>query len=170
MKKAIQIFAVLTLTLVTTAVCCAPRTLGKGRPILSQLLYQEDVRAFKLPGFLVRYAMLATEETRKIRPTLKGMTSITISLQEDMKNSGEVFERICSRLNRANYSSYIEVIDNHSRIAIKALEKDGKIKEMVIIIDDNSSFICLGIKGNIYPESFIQLVSNFTEDSKSISI
>jgi len=46
------------------------------------------------------------------------------------------------------------------------LEKDGNIREMVIIIDDNSSFVCLGVKGNINPDSFMQLVTNLTEEGK----
>jgi hypothetical protein len=166
MKKSLQILLTLAFSLLVTMASCSTKSQSNQKPVLSQILYQEDIRSFKLPGFLVRYVMLISEETCMIRPALKGVTSFTISISEDMKDSRNVFARINERLRKANYNSFMEVIDSDSRITIKALEKNGRIREMVIIIDDSSSFVCLGVKGNINPENFMQLVTNFTEDSK----
>ncbi|MDY0253999.1 MAG: DUF4252 domain-containing protein [Tenuifilaceae bacterium] len=166
MKKSIHILLTLAFTLLVTLASCSPKADVNEKPILSQILHQEDIRSFKVPGFLVRHAMRVSEETRMIRPALKGITSVTISISEDLADPKNVFTRINARLNKANYCSFMEVIDNDSRITIKALEKDGNIREMVIIIDDNSSFVCLGVKGNINPDSFMQLVTNLTEEGK----
>jgi hypothetical protein len=164
MKNSIKLIVTLGLILVVTLGSCNPRKESRTTPIVNKLLFQEDLRSFRIPGFLVRYVMLVSEETRKIRPVLVGVNSFTISISEDLKDSQGVFMRINSELNSSNYTNIMEVIESTSRITIKALERNGLIREMVILIDDDSSFICLAIRGRIDPENFIKLVNNLAND------
>ena len=170
MKKSIPFIFSLALLLMVSSASCSPKESSNTRPVLRHILSQEDVRAYVLPGFLVRYAMLVTEETRQIRPALRGVSSFTLSITENLRDAKNVFTRLNLKLKAANYCNYMEVIDSDGKITIKALERDGHIREIVIIVNDNESLVCIGLRGDIDPENLLLLVSNFAQDSKSIKV
>lgn len=167
MKKSIYILIALLFGIEVVTASCSPREDIESKPVLARLLYQEDLRTFTVPGFLVRYAMLVSEDTRRVRPALKGVNSFTISISEDVKDSRSVFTRINSGLNKRNYINIMEVIDNESRITVKALEHKGRIREMVVLIDDKSSIVCFSMRGRIDPANFLKFVETVTNEKAS---
>ncbi len=167
MKKSIYILIALLLGLEVVTASCTAREEFETKPVLARLLYQEDLRTFTVPGFLVRYAMLVSEDTRRVRPALKGVNSFTISISEDVKDSQSVFSRINAGLNRRNYINIMEIIDNESRITVKALEHKGRIREMVVLIDDKSSIVCFSMRGRIDPANFLKFVETITSERET---
>lgn len=140
---------------------CSQKNTSESKPILKGLLRQENMRSYSIPAFFVKSAMLISKDTRSIRPALNGARSFTISIYENADNAADAFLRINAGLKAGNYSSIIEVIESDSKVTIQTLEHNGSIKEMVIIINDQSSFMCFSVKGNLSPDSILEVVSKF---------
>jgi hypothetical protein len=157
MKNFIKISIIILLTLFLSGASGAVQENSK--PVLSKILVGEQLKSYKIPGFLARYALLITEDTRKLRPMFKGVSSISVSVAEDLKDSNRVFNRINSQLSSNNYTSILEVVDSESSIVVKLLEQNDTIRELVFMINDNSSFICISLKGRISTENLLNVVS-----------
>ncbi|MFP4556458.1 MAG: DUF4252 domain-containing protein [Bacteroidales bacterium] len=140
---------------------CTQKSRSENQPIIKGLLKQENMRSYSIPAFLVKSAMLISKDTRSIRSALNGAKSFTISIYENIEEAAGAYTRINSGLKAGNYSSIIEVIEGDSKMTIKTLEHNGVIKEMVIIINDQSSFVCFSVKGSINPDSILEAVSKF---------
>lgn len=167
MKYSIKLIFTVSLVVMVTVASCSPRQSSDCQPTVSRLLSKENLRTFIVRGFIVRYAMLISSDTRLIRHSLKGISSFTISFSENDMESRSIFTRINKGLKEKKYSSIMEVIESDSRIAVKALEEKGRIKEMVVLINDQSSFVCITMKGHIDPVSFLKFVETVTSGKKS---
>jgi hypothetical protein len=168
MKRSVIVLVIMALVLLVTVGGCSPSKENTLSPTINKLLYKEDLRSFRIPGFLVKYAMMISKETRQIRPALRGVSAFTISISENIKDSQSIFKRINNKLIDSNYSSIMEVIDSESSITIKALEQKGIIREMVILVNDDSSIICFALRGRISPNNFIKLVDNLANQKNFI--
>lgn len=148
-------------------VSCSPNP--NNRSAIKKLLVKENVRTFTIPGFIARYAMLATSDTREIRPLLKGVRSLTISISDDLRDSFNVFARVNNGLKSKNYSTIMEVIEKDSRIIVKVLEDEGDIKDLVVIISELDSFVCFSMQGTISPENLTRVIASLADDRPRIA-
>lgn len=108
--------------------------------------------------------MLFNAETRKIQPLLKGVTSATFALSNS-NNASEIFERIENSLNLFGYEDLLEVIGSKSKITIKQLKQGSIIKELVLLINDTESILCLSMRGKITNEELLEVVAKFANQS-----
>ena len=99
MKAKYKLFATIVFAFAITVVSCSSSYNKKGKPIATNLLRSEQISTYTIPGFLFRYAMLATSETRELRPAFKGVSSVSISVSNDQNPSCKKFARINSTLN-----------------------------------------------------------------------
>jgi hypothetical protein len=162
MKNLIKLALTISLILVLCIASGSVRKEHNSKPVLSSVLYKENLKTYKIPGFLVRYAMLITEDSRRIRPALKGVSSINISITEGVNNSKSVFTRINNTLSENNYLNILEIIDPKSQIVVKTLENNNIIREMVLMINDDSTIVCISIKGKISPENLLKVITELT--------
>lgn len=132
------------------------------RPIMRKLLRGEQIRAITVPGFLIRYIMLFDAETREIQPLLKGVTSATFALSNN-NNAPGIFERIGNSLGLFGYENLLDVIDSDSKITIRQLKQRNRIKELVFLINEAESVICLSMRGKITNEGLLEVVAKFAD-------
>lgn len=147
-------------------VSCTPR--NEQRSSIKKLLLNENIRTFTIPGFIARYAMLATNETRELRPALRGVRKFTISIADNLNDSKNVFTRISKGLNKSSYNTIVEIIESESRLLVKVLENEGEIKDIVIIINDCDSFVCLSMQGRMNPEDLNQFIASLANNKGEI--
>jgi non-homologous end joining protein Ku len=166
MKTIIKISIIFSLAFLLTGANGAVQLNSK--PTFTKILVREQLKAYTIPGFLARYVLLFNEDTRKIRPILKGVSSITVSLSDEMKDSHQVFSRINSQLNNSDYTNILEVIDSESCIVIKSLENDNIIRELVLMINDNSSIICISLKGKISTENIFEVLNSLSGNRPNV--
>lgn len=143
---------------------CSSHSGDNSKPKLGELLKREQIRAVTVPNFLIRYLMLFNAETRKIQPLLKGVTSATFALSNS-NNASEIFERIENSLNLFGYEDLLEVIGSKSKITIKQLKQGSIIKELVLLINDTESILCLSMRGKITNEELLEVVAKFANQS-----
>ena len=140
---------------------CSSNNKDYNKPLVKGLLYNEQLSSYSIPAFLVRGVLLLTEDTRRITPALKGVRSITFSINEDVQNPNLVFSRLNDGLNAGNYTSIVEIINEDSRVTIKMLERNNYVREMVVLINDYKSIICISMKGRFVPKNILEVVANF---------
>jgi hypothetical protein len=169
MKAYVKVLFVVVVIIAGLNVSCTANHNHNSRPILKKLLNREDIRSFTLPGFLVKYAMLASYETRQLRPALKGVSSFTISINENFSDSFNLFSRINNELASYNYSTLIEIIDCEANVLIKVLEMEGEIRELVMIINEKDTFVCISMQGNINPEGLSQALEYIADNKPTIN-
>lgn len=168
MKTYVKISLVIVIIIAGLNSSCTANHNNNFKPVVKKLLNDVEIRSFTLPGFLVKYAMLASHETRQLRPALKGVSSFTIAINENLNDSFNLFSRINNELANYNYLTLLEIIDSEANVLIKALEADGEIKELVMIINEQDSFVCISMRGNINPECLTQVLANFTDNKPTV--
>lgn len=159
MRKSLRIVIIFCLGFMLLQACSSDSGVNS-KPMLGELLKREQIRAVTVPNFLIRYLMLFNAETRKIQPLLKGVSSATFALSNS-NNASEIFERIENSLILFGYEDLLEVIDSESKITIKQLKRGSIIKELIFLINDTESVICLSIRGKITNEELLRFVAKF---------
>ena len=135
----------------------------RAKPVAEQTLAKNSLRSLTVPGFLLRSVLIVNEDARKFRNGLKGVSSITFSINEDVLNSQDKFLSINSMLSENSYKTIVEIIDANSSIVIRSLEESGKIRELVLLIIDSNSIICMSMRGYICPNRLIETLASFAK-------
>jgi len=130
------------------------------RPKLMHILEREGIDSYKIPAFLVRFALNFCDESKEILPLFRGSHSISIAICEnESRQYDESYNRICKSLDQSSYLNFVDIIDRDSRITIKALLKDEVIREIVALIRDHDSFIAVSMAGTIDPKSIAETIT-----------
>lgn len=164
MKK-ILIHLVVMLSFIPN-IALAYNTLGSenSKPIFSQLLENEDIESFQIPTFLVQYVLSFDEDMQKIKPFFKGSRFINISFcEKENMNFKQTYSRLLNQLDYSNYKSLTEIIDNHTRISIKALINEKYIRELVVLLIEEDSFIAISMTGKIDPKDIANAISKLSK-------
>ena len=127
-----------------------------------------EVRSFKVPGFLINLGgkigkkhvdgeieKMALQLTKYIKGT-------RIMVAEDgspvpPKAVGKLTKDVKSQ----GFDDWIQVRSEETRVSIMAREKNGKIKNMMILVNEPDNFVMLSMKSKLKPEhlaNFIQEV------------
>lgn len=146
--------------LAISVISCSSSYNKKGRPIATNLFRSEQVTTYTIPGFLIRYAMLATSETRELRPAFKGVSSVSIAVSDPKIHCNSLFSKINFTLNSHNYNTLLEIIDDHSNVTLKVLLEENRVRELVILIEDEKSLVCVSVRGKIDPKNFSYVFDN----------
>ena len=140
------------------------------KPRFANILESEGIDNYQIPTFLVKFAINFCDESDDILPFFKGSRSVNIAICEgNPRKYDESFKRICKSLELLSYQNFVEIIDGDSKITIKALFNDKIIRELVILIHDNDSFVAVSMNGRIDPKNIAESVKNLNKhESNSI--
>lgn len=135
----------------------------KAEPVFSKLLENEGIESYKIPTFLVRYA-LSFSDTREIISLLQGTRSIKFATSNNGdKDNNLIYNRICNNLDLSSYQNLISVVDAKSKITIKALFDKEYIREVVIIIYDEDALTAISMTGKINPKNIIESINKLNK-------
>lgn len=163
--KRIFLLIVALLVGLTLLQACSKQQVKPDAISARKVLKNEDIRAITLPGFFVRYVMLFDKELRQFTSSLKDVSSVTFALSNS--SQAEIaFNRVNNKLKLNSFEDLLEVIDSDAKIAIKQRKDDNTIEEIVLLVNDDESFICMAIKGSINEDELRSLVAKFANKSK----
>ncbi|MHC1704632.1 MAG: DUF4252 domain-containing protein [Tenuifilaceae bacterium] len=160
MKKIISIILVSIILLPN--ICFSRNEIDKTntKPIFTNLLENEGIDTYRIPTFLVKYILSFDKEAQEVKPLFNGSRFINFAICErSKKNYNGIFSRICDNLEVSSYKNLVEITDKESKITIKALIDNEKIREIVMLIVDDDSFIALSMTGKIDSREFVESLS-----------
>lgn len=143
---------------------------GNRKPVYTKILEKEGIEYYRIPAFIVRFALKNTEESEDITPFLKGSRYINFAICENnLVSCNESFANICNRLNEFSYFSLVDINDGKSKIAIKSLFDKNMISELVILIVDDTDFVTISMTGRIDPKEISDAIIklNKTKSNKN---
>ena len=100
------------------------------KPVLSNLLDNEGIDSYHIPAFLIKYVLRVSDEADEIQPLFNGARFINIAIcDNDKKDYSVSYKRVCKGLDLSSYLNLVDIVDNKSKITIKALLSDDLIRE-----------------------------------------
>jgi len=162
MKKYL-IIAITCFTITSVGLSENSLKIYKVEPVFSKLLENEGIESYKIPTFLVRYA-LSFSDTREIIPLLQGTHLIKFATSNNGdKDNKLIYNRICNNLDLSSYQNLISVVDAKSKISIKALFDNEYIREVVIIIYDEDALTAISMTGKINPKNIVNSINKLNK-------
>lgn len=116
----------------------------------------EDFFTFNVSPTLAR--LFLSKEDRETIDFLKGMKSIKLMVYKGDEQKGTYYAQSLKRsLPEARYQDMMTVNNGGDKIEFKVRERCNKIREMIVIVADEESFVALDLKGRISLEKAIDL-------------
>lgn len=130
------------------------------KPIFANLLKDEGIDNYHVPAFLIKFVLNYSNDAIDIKPLFNGARFVNIAVcNNDDNDNSESYKRICKGLDLSSYLNLVEIIDNKSKMTIKALLKNDFIRELVILIRDKDSFIAISMTGKIDPKNLANSIA-----------
>jgi len=143
------------------------RLKGDSKPIITKILENEGIENYRIPAFIIRFALKNSDESDEITPFLNGCRYINLAICEnDVKNYKESYSLICKRLSESSYVNLVDINDGESKISIMSLFERDIISELVILIVDDEEFVSLSMTGKIDPKEISKVIAELNK-SKS---
>ncbi|HFC00422.1 MAG TPA: DUF4252 domain-containing protein [Phaeodactylibacter sp.] len=128
---------------------------------------QENTRHFMLPGFLVWFGtglaneMTTDEETKvllKFAKKFKTMRMLT--MEEENQVSSEDLQQLISGAKKSNYEELISVRENGQHIFIMGRGKKDKLKNLLILVSSEDSFVMINAKTKVKVKDLNRLIND----------
>lgn len=149
MKKSIIILIVITL-IPCISIGLNPFGPEKTKPVFSKIIESEGIDSYRIPTFLIRFALNFDEEGQQLMPLFNGSRFINFAISENNNVENEQsYLRLRNQLDKSSYKSLIDIVDKDAKLSIKALVDNNIIREFVILINDENSLIAISMTGKI---------------------
>ena len=113
---------------------------------------QEGVYTFRIPPGLIGI-FLDEEDDRELKETLRKMDFIKVMILDEKKtklsNKDQILQEFDQKLAESNFEDILLVNDGQQTIKIKIREEEGYVREMMILITKEDSFLGLSLVGKI---------------------
>lgn len=120
----------------------------------------DEFVAFRVP---VRMAYLAVPKHEKeARQLLKEVHSIGLVVLPKGHGAAEnllLGAALQKSLSRNGYSDMLTIVQSSQKIHVNVLEREGRIREMVMIVASEEDFVFIKIKGSISVQNFANFVN-----------
>jgi len=101
---------------------------------------------------------LSGEDYEEIKPLLKKAKHVRILVFSE--NSEQVKGKFDKFIKRSQFEDLIKISDDGDKIKIFVLEKEDRIKEVVLEVASDGDMVLLGLKTNITQKDIDKLLSN----------
>jgi len=114
---------------------------------------EKDVVAIRIPGILMRIAGSIADLDREERQLLKSMKSVKIlTIDSEEANEGVNFVNEVDLQNLNNgYNMLLKVKDGKDDVAILAREKNGCIKDLVVLVGGDEN-VMVHVRGRMHSD------------------
>ena len=111
---------------------------------------EEGIVALKIPGFVMRLAASIADLDREEKQLLRSLRSITVlTIEEaDLYPGVNFAEEIHLNRMRNGYQLLLEVHDGEEDVLIAAREKNGKVRDLVVIVGGEEN-VLVHVKGRM---------------------
>jgi len=127
----------------------------------------EEVRNFKVPGFLIRLGgtigkkRVAGDIEKQALQLLKYVKGTRLMFTEAGNPiPARAVRQLTEDVRARGFDDWIEVRDGETRVHIMALEKKGKIKNMMIFVHEPDGFVMLSMKMKLKPQHLAQFIQD----------
>ena len=134
----------------------------EGDKFYSGLRSSEEFVGFKIPVRLASFAVPGLE--REARQLLREVHSIGVLVLDEKAYPGENLKlgsAMHSSFCRRGYLDMMTIHQSGQKIHVNALEEDGKIRELVLIVASDEEFVFIKLKGRITPENFVNFANKY---------
>ena len=118
---------------------------------------KESDFSFGMNASFIR-SFLSDEDFEDIKPLLKKAKHVRILVfSENTEQMNSKFDKF---IKRSQFEDVIKIKDNGDKIKIFVLEKDDRIKEIVLEVASDGDLVLLGLKTNITQKDIDRLLSD----------
>lgn len=117
--------------------------------------HQSGMINFTLPAFILNIATIGQDE--EVKDVLKSTSRIRLMVKEE--NSEYLYQAIDNYLNKDKYKNLLHVRDGSTYVKIAAQIKDDQIKEIILVVNDEETFVAIQLKGNYTFEQIRELAN-----------
>lgn len=142
MKKILTTLAVLFLVISVYG-----RSTDDFRKFYRQYKHDKGVINFWIPSVLLKVATINQDDY--IQNFAHSTSKLRIMIKEE--NASYLYEKLNKSLSKSNsYKDLLFVKDGNDDVRITARIKDNRIREILIIVNDQSNFVAIQLKGNYH--------------------
>ncbi len=116
--------------------------------------------AFRIPVSMA--CLIGPKQEREARQILKEVHSIVLVVLPQGNDPVETLKlgsAMHSGLIRSGYPDMISIVQSGQKIHVNVLEREGRIREMVMIIASDNDVVFIRIEGNISWQNFANFVN-----------
>jgi len=133
----------------------------------------EGVRNFKIPGWLIwlggglAYNSVPDDDAKVGLKLARKIKKIRILISEDgsalpLQEARQFTQNL---KDESGYEDFITVRDSESNVSIMIREKKQKIKDLLVLVRDESEFVFLSMKANIRMKDIVRVINHYLEKS-----
>lgn len=131
--------------------------------------YQQFYKAYKNSDGVVSFSiptgfagLFIDKDDADIKEFLKNFDDVSFFISED--GNKKLFPELVKHLPKNTYSTIMEIKDGSSTVTFKAKEKDGKIDEIIMTVDETDSFVVMCISGSFTMEDAKKITKSINVD------
>ncbi|MBN1117561.1 MAG: DUF4252 domain-containing protein [Bacteroidales bacterium] len=139
---------------VTILIPCFAGTPDNFRQFYRKYKSDKGVINFTVPGFVVKLATIKQdEETKEI---LSNISSVKLFIKEE--NTQNLFNAANQAISNSSYKALLVVKDGSSNVKIAAKMDGDQIKQFIILVEDEESFVAIQVRGKFNEKTLQRII------------
>lgn len=135
--------------------------------------YSQDARKFTLPGWVIKMGagiarpFVKDQDARTALRFAKRFRRMRLLVMENTNSvhPADLKQMLNGiRQGKRNYDDFIQVRDGNTRVTFMIREKNDYIKDMLIVVSEEDTFVMLDMKAKFKIEHINELLQEFSED------
>ncbi len=156
MKKILSILVVIIL-FSSTAISCNT----DGYPVFYEKYKNENnVVSFRVPTGFIKFFL--DKEDQDLKNILEKINDFRLFIADD--SSKILLPTLKTYLPTNKYKDVMIINDSGNRVSFKALEKNSSISEIIMLVEEDNSFVVMSIDGNFSYDDMKKLVKSVNTD------
>ncbi|PLX08312.1 MAG: hypothetical protein C0598_12400 [Marinilabiliales bacterium] len=90
-----------------------------------------------------------TEEETEFMQAISKLEGLKILVGDSIDNSMGLYNKVVAELDKAPYEELMSVKDGDENVKFSIVEKDGIVKEMIMVVGEKNEFVLLSLYGEI---------------------
>ncbi len=134
---------------------CRPEGSGVQKEVFDQWEGKKGVYAFSLPPGL--FALIIGHEEPAFRDMVQGLDKIRVILID--RGAGRDPEKdFLTGLTELGYEDLLQINNGEDRVRVKVYEPEDQIREVMVLVSSEDTFMGLSLVGNISEDNLRELV------------
>ncbi|NOY51728.1 MAG: DUF4252 domain-containing protein [Chlorobi bacterium] len=90
-----------------------------------------------------------TEEETEFMQAISKLEGLKVLVADSVENPGKLFKSAAAEIEKAGYEELMSVTDADENVKFSIREKDGIVKEMIMLVGGKEEFVLLSLYGEI---------------------
>lgn len=90
-----------------------------------------------------------TEEETEFMQAISKLEGLKVLVADSIDNSMGMYKKVAAEMDKAPYEELMSVKDGDENVKFSIIEKDGIVKEMIMVVGGKDEFVLLSLYGEI---------------------